>query len=249
MPANRKSLQSGYLLLEACLGLAITALILTSVFKIMDWNLRVSQTSIEDANSHIKEEALFAFFDRAFLEMSGDAIIELNFTETSRFYLSEMTIQNSGESFSWPNQPFNSKAVKIITRPNSRNHLDIVLEYYSENLLSSPFERNATVLSDQTPVQSITLLENIARFEWQVWNGQNTNNDGEPEWEYEWNDLRQNPRYFELNTKFTLEREEIIHTFWNPRKINPSSYFLNFTNNASRNRQQAPQPAPQVAPQ
>ncbi len=226
MRNNRPSHQSGYLLLEACLALAITAVILTAIFKITDWNLRVSQDSINTSNEHIKESSLFSFLDRAFLEMSGDAVIELQSNETSTHYLSELIIQNSSKSFTWPNQPFTTKAVKIITRPNRDKTLDIVIEYYSEYLLKSPYERNAPlVLPDQEPIQTLTLLEDIWRFEWRAWDGQKVDREGKPLWEYSWETSVQSPRYFELNAMFTPETPATIHTFWNPRKVNPTVYF------------------------
>jgi len=218
--------KSGYLLLEACLALAITAVILTAIFKITDWNLRVSQDSINTSNEYIKEASLFSFLDRVFLEMSGDAVIELQTNETSTHYLSELTIQNSSNSFTWPNQPFAAKAVKIVTKPNQDKTLDIVIEYYSEYLLRSPYERNGPiVLPDQEPIQTLTLLEGVWRFEWQAWDGQQVDNEGNPLWDYSWDTLVQSPRYFELNAMFTAESPATIHTFWNPRKVNPTTYF------------------------
>ena len=214
------------MLLEACLALAITAIILTAVFKITDWNLRVSQDSINNSNEHIKEAALFSFFDRTFLEMSGDAVVQLNSNETSSHYLSELIIQNSAASFSWPNQPFTTKAVKIVTKPNRDKTLDIVLEYYSDYLIRTPYERGAvTVLPDQEPIKTLTLLEDIWRFEWRVWNGSAVDREGVPQWDYSWDNSAQSPRYFELNAMFTSGNPAIIHTFWNPRKVNPTTYF------------------------
>ena len=236
MRVNTNKLQRGYMLLEACLALIITAIILTAVFKITDWNLKVSQSSINSSNEHIKEAAFFSFLDRAFMEMNGDAIVNLTFNETPQHFLSELIIQNSSQPFTWPKLPFTVKAVKIVTRPNSDNNLDIVIEYYSEYLLSSPFERNAvTVLPNQEPIQTLTILENILRFEWRVWDGLGSDQEGNPNWVGLWENNSNTPRYFELNTIFDQERTPILHTFWSPKKVNPTTHFQ-----VQQNRQNQP---------
>jgi len=239
MQTNSPSDKSGYLLLEVCLALMITSVILAGVFKISEWNLQVSQDSIDSSNQQIKEAALFAFLDRAFLELSGDAVVRLESNETPDHYLSELIIQNSASAFTWPNQPFTFKAVKIITVPKRDKTLDIVIEYYADYLLDTPYERNAvTVLSDQEPIETLTLLENVFRFEWRTWDGSRIDHEGAELWEYTWENNSTSPRYFELNALFDLDGTGVIHTFWNPRKVNPTTYFQ------VQNRQNAQQSNP-----
>ena len=216
--------KNGYLLLEATIAMAIAAIILTAVLKIMDWNLKVSNNSIENSNNQMKEAAFFSFMDRAFNEMTGDANVNLTFTETPKYYLSELIIQNSCEPFTWAGQPFNVKAVKIVTRLNSSNKIDVVLEYYTDYLISSPMESGAVVLPDQEPIQSLKILENVSRFEWRAWDGTRLTEDGTPAWMHDWEQSRP-PRYFELNVIFSEELSPVVHTFWNPRKVNPTAHF------------------------
>jgi len=223
---NRK----GYLLLEVTLALAITAILLTAVFQITNWNLKASQASIENSNAHIKESALFSFLDRAFLELSGDAIVMLTYVETADHYLSELTIQNGGEAFSWPNQPFSPKAVKIITKSNGDKTLDIILEYYTKNLLDPGDNRIDSIPDpDQTPYRRLTLLENVWRFEWRTWNGRERDSENQPVWRPEANVQGSYtyapPPFLELNIVFTSDQKPIIHRIWSPRKVNPALHF------------------------
>lgn len=233
----------GYLLLEVTLAILISALILGTVFKIAEWNLNVSNDAVENSNTHMKHAAFFSFLDRAFQELSGDALIELNTTETSSHFLSEMIIQNAGEVFSWPNQPFTPRAVKIVTRLNGDKTIDILLEYYQDYLIKDPKnpELHDEVETDQEPLQTLILLDDIWRFEWRVWNGVNTDGAGEPSWVYDWTDTI-TPRYLELNAVFSPEEKPAIHTFWNPQKINPDQHFKQFL------RQNPQQPITPVDP-
>jgi len=239
--ARRGTLRRGYLLLEACLALAITAIVLTAVFQIAQWNIQVSQSSITSANEHIHESALFSFLDRAFTELSGDAQLALEYSETPDFFLSKMTIQNSGHSFSWPNQGFNYQAVKLVTHQNASGSLDIILEYYLYPLLQSPFiTGQQDIQPDQEPLTRMKLLENVLRFEWRVWDGNSYDQDSNPLWIYDWHNPGQTPRYLELSVVFTDGQQPIVHTFWNPAKVNPLSHF--------RSLQQAPPPTASNAP-
>lgn len=226
---------SGYLLLEVTLAILISTIILSTVFKITQWNLRVSNDAILNSNKHMKESALFSFFDRAFLELPGDALIEYNETETTHHFLSEIIIQNAGETFSWPGQPFSPRAVKIRTKPNPDNSIDILLEYYQDYLITDPrVTQNELVEPDQEPVQTLILMDDILKFEWGVWNGRSLTRDSEPFWEREWNQ-RNLPRYFELRAKFSLEEEEVRHVFWLPQKVNPDQFITQQVNSAQPN--------------
>ncbi len=226
---SQPRLATGYLLLEVTLAIAISAIILTTVFKIADWNLRVTNDAVESSNEHMKQAAFFSFLDRAFLKLSGDARVELNFTETSTAYLSELIIQDAGEVFSWPNQPFTASAVKLVTKPNRNKTIDILLEYYADPLISTGNNTLEEVNPDQEPLQTLILLDDIWRFEWRVWDGQTINREREPMWEGEWRDTGL-PRYFELNTIFTPEEKASVHVFWNPQKVDPAKHFQNFLN-------------------
>lgn len=221
-----RHLPSGYLLLEVTLALAISTLVLATVFKITDWNLSVSNDAMESSNTHMKESAFFSFMERAFLELPGDSLLELTTIETATHNLSEMIIQNAGEVFSWPNQPFTASAIKIITQPNSNRTIDILLEYYEHPLLENPQNNSEVAINEnQKPLQTLILLDDIWRFEWRAWNASEVDQNNNPIWNTEWVDTSSTPRYIELNAVFDPRDKPLIHNFWNPRKINPEAHF------------------------
>ena len=226
----------GYLLLEVTLAIAITTLILTTLFQITEWNLKVANNAMESSNSQMKEAAFFSFFDRAFRSLPGDAAVQLTSTETASHYLSELIIQDSGEIFSWPGQPFTPSAVKIVTKLNRNNTIDILLEYYENPLIENEnVEQDyENINPNQKPLQTLILLDDIWRFEWRAWDGKNYDRGtNKPLWNYDW-PYSNTPRYFELNIVFNPKEKPAVHTFWNPSKVNPESHFNNIINNGSQ---------------
>ena len=229
-------LAKGYLLLEITLAIAITGLILTSLFQITEWNLKVASNAMESSNSQMKEAAFFSFFDRVFRSLPGDAAIQLTSTETASHYLSEIIIQDSGEIFSWPGQPFTPSAVKVVTKKNRDNTIDVLLEYYEFPLIKNQnVERDSEdIVPNQQPLQTLILLDDIWRFEWRAWDGKNYDRGKNlPLWNYDW-PYSNTPRYFELNIVFNPKDKQVVHTFWNPSKINPESHFNTIIENGAQ---------------
>lgn len=217
----KNTLLSGYLLLEVTLALGITAIILGTVFAIAQWNLSVSNVAIQSSNEQMKQSAFFSFFDRAFTESTGSMVLRLTNEETAKHYLSELTIQNNGDRFSWPGQNYTPRVVKIRTVSKRNGLLDIVLEYYRDPLLIDEETRVIDPEDDrQEPVESLILLRDIWRFEWKVWDGTSLGREDEIEWQFDW-DTQQLPQYLELNVKFDAQEDPVIHKFWIPRKQNP----------------------------
>ncbi len=238
MRVNRSSTPAGYLLLEVTLAIAITAMILGTIFKIADWNLNVSNDAMENSNLHMKESAFFSFLDRAFLELNGDAIVQLTTTESPTQHLSELIIQNPGEVFSWAGQPFVAKAVKISTKPNANKTIDIILEYFADPLLSDGENTSGELIDpNQEPLQTLVLLDEIWQFEWLVWNGRDQDRDYNPSWATTW-DPNTPPLFFELKMTIDLEARHTIHRFWCPSKVNPAQHHQSTWNTSTGNARQ-----------
>ena len=232
----------GYLLLEVVSAIAISTLILTTVFKIADWNLKVSNEAINASNTQMKQAAFFSLMDRAFLEIPGDAVLQLTETETSSHFISEMILQNAGNIFSWANQPFTPQAIKIRTKLNRNNTIDILLEYYAAPLIEgSNTESTDAIDPNQEPLQTLILLDDISQFEWRTWNGQNVDQEGQPEFlNGDWENSTL-PRFLELKVRFELEDDAVIHKFWNPSKVNPERHFDNLRSQQQQSQQQQQQ--------
>ena len=229
----RKGLERGFTLFELVLALAISGMVLTSIFKISDGAVRSTRQMLKFQDEDITRDAFFSFLRQHFDRLPGNAVVDLVETQSSEPILSEMTFQNTPVSFNWGGVPISAQATRLITVPTLSNGVDVVLEYYDERILDSdegPAERGID------PIASVTLLYDVRLFEWQVVDLREYEPD-RGEWEIEWDEPRRLPGFVELTVVFQVGDSPIKRLFWIPNRANPQSTMAALQNAARGARQ------------
>ncbi|MBC7980307.1 MAG: hypothetical protein H7Y36_07065, partial [Armatimonadetes bacterium] len=139
-------------------------------------------------------------------------------------YLSDLTFQNVPLSFTWGGEERTAKAIQLSTVKRRSGFLDIVLRYYEEDILDaqssespsgSGFKSSA---SEKKPFAEITLLSDVAYFEWRVLDGRSM------EYQYEWDLPGRLPLQLELSIAIGAKGRELRHIFWIPPRQNPEVF-------------------------
>ncbi|MGD1978439.1 MAG: prepilin-type N-terminal cleavage/methylation domain-containing protein, partial [Akkermansiaceae bacterium] len=134
-PAKRAGGLKGFSLFELVIALAISGLVLTSIFKIADGTVKSTRTLVDFQDEDITRDAFFSFLRDHFDSLPGNAEMKLFNLSDTEPYQSEMVFQNTPVSFNWGGVPISAQATRLITLPTVNDGLDVVLEYYDEPIL------------------------------------------------------------------------------------------------------------------
>lgn len=226
---NRK--RKGFTLVELVLAMLITALLMRSIFMLADGTVKSARAMVDTQSEEITRDAFFTMMRRHFEELPGNCRMELVPTSETEPFLSTLTFQNSPVAFNWGGVPISAEAMRIITVP-SLNGINVVLEYFEEPILDS--EESLAELGVE-PIASVILLEDVARFEWNVLDGRNLNFERD-EWPYEWEIQNRLPTFIELTAQFTHNGEVVRRMFWCPTKVSPLTRMRQLQSTARANR-------------
>jgi len=233
-------MSQGFTLFELVIALAISGFVLTSIFRIADGSVRSTTKMVEFQDEDISRDAFFSFMRNHFDSLPGNAVLNLIQTSESEPFLSEMTFQNTPVSFSWGGVSLAAEAIQIVTVPTLSNGVDVVLRYYDVAILDSD---EGFAESGVEPIASITLLNDVRLFEWNVIHGTNYSAD-RADWPYVWEETTRRPTYVELKVIFGNDDPEIKRLFWIPNKVNPRTTMNALRNRASNARRQGPTTQP-----
>ncbi|MGA0846193.1 MAG: PulJ/GspJ family protein [Luteolibacter sp.] len=218
-----KARPNGFTLLEVVIATGLLMLIVGMVFGIARTSLALGNAIVETQNEEMAHQAFFDLLSRTFSAMPGNAQFNLEVTDSSSQYLSDITLQNVPLSFSWGGEERVAKAIQISTVRRRSGYLDIVLKYYENEILDQATDPealenplpNSTSSLDNEPFAEIVLLEDVAYFEWRALDGR------EMEWFYDWEINNRVPLQLELVMAIGAKGQEIRQIFWLPPKQNP----------------------------
>ena len=211
------------------MAMLLMAVIAGMVFAIARSSLNLGQAIVKAQGEEMEQQAFFDFLSRRFAAMPGNARLELISQESGTLYLSDLTLQNVPTSFTWGGQDLLARAVQISTVQSRGGDLNIVMRYYENEILEgsgSGFDSSV----EEEPYAEVTLLRNVAYFEWRVLDA----NDME-EWRYDWEEQGRLPLLIELQLAIGVDGEPLRHVFWLPPRQNPEIIMRQMGNN--------PQPA------
>lgn len=200
--------------MEVVLGLMVSILVLSGVFALAGGSLAVSEAIADDGREQIAQETFLSFLERNFEALPGNAVMDLDYSETAGHFVSEMSFQEVPMSFSWAGQSISPEAIQLVTVERADDTLDIVLRYYDEKILDDTAEGTGLATD---PVAELILLRGVWKFEWEVLDGRTM------EWTYDWDVRGRMPLQLRLTARFHREGEEVVHYFWIPPKTNPSA--------------------------
>ena len=212
---------AGFGLLEVMLSLAILAGIAGTVFMLAQNTMNQTQMVLDQQREAMHRQAFFDLMRGQFSKLPGNAVVDLTFDDPpgNGPYLSQLTFQNVPLVFSWGGSQFAVKAVQINTVVRRDGLLDVVLNYYDVEILE---ETNETQDGEQEeldeqaePIASVTLLEGLRWFEWQVLETRTG------EWITEWHNPARQPVFLQLDLAFGGGEENLRQVFWIPPKQNP----------------------------
>jgi len=206
----------GILLLEVILGLMVSILVLSGVFALASGSLALSEAIADEGREQISQETFLSFLERNFEALPGNAVLDLDYSETAGHFISEMTFQEVPMSFSWAGQSISPEAIQLVTVERADGTLDIVLRYYDEKILDDTAEGTGLATD---PVAELILLRGVWKFEWAVKDARTME-----DWTtYKWDVRGRMPLQLRLTARFHREGEEVVHYFWIPPKTNPSA--------------------------
>lgn len=208
--------QAGFSLFELVLALSIASAVITSIFLIADSAIRSSTTMIDAQTEDLERDAFFGLLKRQFGSLSGDSILNLASTSTSEPFLSEMTFQNAPVSFQWGGRPISAEAVRIVTVPTVTRGVDVVIEYFDQQILDS---EETTAERGIEPIASIKLLEDVRLFEWSLMDGRQIANVERDQWPWEWDQPARLPNFVELKVVFQNDTPTVSRLYFIPTKI------------------------------
>lgn len=193
--------------------MAIAAALMVGVFMIASGTLSLSEQVVSEGRTEGRREAFLNFLEQSFEELPGNSEIRLLTAETSERLLPTLTIQNAPTSFAFEGLPVAAQAVVIRTVPIPTGGLNVVLDYYEEQLLN---DQDALGNAEAIPVGSIVLYRDIWRFELRALDINTL------EFLSEWEIRGRRPVQIEMNAVFSPDGEEVVHHFWMPSKANPA---------------------------
>ena len=197
------------------MALALMAAISGMVLAIAHSSLNLGQAIIKNQAKEMEQQAFFEFLSRRIASLPGNARLDLQSSEAGNLYLSDFTLQEVPVSFTWGGQDLLANAIQISTVQTRSGYLDIVMRYYENEILEGPktdFDANP---APEEPYAEITLLRDVAYFEWRVLDSNTM------EWLYDWEEQGRLPLQIELQLAIGAEGEPIRHVFWIPPKQNP----------------------------
>ena len=192
MRSNPTSQKSAFTLFEVVIALALIAAISGMVLAIARSSLNLGQAIIKNQAEEMEQQAFFEFLSRRIASLPGNARLDLQSQEAGSLYLSDFTLQEVPMSFTWGGQDLLAQAIQISTVQTRSGYLDIVMRYYENEILEgsgSDFDANA---APEEPYAEITLLRDVAYFEWRVLDSNTM------EWMYDWEEQGRLPLQIEL---------------------------------------------------
>ncbi|MGJ8695155.1 MAG: PulJ/GspJ family protein [Verrucomicrobiaceae bacterium] len=222
-------LKRGFTLVELVLAMIISGLLVTSIMRLADSTIKSTQQTVQRQNAEITQDAFFTLMRRHFEGLPGNCRIELTYTEQRGQYLSEMIFQNVPTAFNWGGMAVSSEALRIRTVPLQDGEIDIVLDYFDEQILDADGELAELGIE---PIASITLLQGLRLFEWRVLDGRNQ----DLEWQNDWEVAGRKPTQVELHLAFGQTGDVVRRVFWIPSKVNPVTLMLSLGNNVQGNQ-------------
>lgn len=207
---------SGFTLLELVLAILIFLLVIGMVAGTAKTSISLGHTITETQNEEMLNQAFFDLLADRFHSLPGNTRFDLKSSKDGNLYVSDLTLQNVPLAFTWGGQERIAKAVQISTVKRRSGFLDIVLRYYENEILEgseSAFGQSSA--QKQEPFAEITLLSDVAYFEWRVLDGRSM------EWQYDWEIQGRLPLQAELVMAIGADGREIRRVFWIPPRQNP----------------------------
>jgi len=237
MLGSQSSFKKGFTLLELVLSLAIAGFVMSSIFIIARGSMQTTSVMVDAQNEGIANDAFFAMLTKHFESLPGNAIMDLRATNGTEPYTSELTFQNTPVSFDWGGLPISAEAIRIITVPTINKGLDIVLEYFDQQILDDE-EEGTLAERGIEPIASITLLQDVRLFEWYVLDGRNYQQyeEEDAQWPHEWDQRTRRPTFVELRVVFGVDDAPVSRMFWIPTKTNPRTIMSQMQNQARQSR-------------
>jgi prepilin-type N-terminal cleavage/methylation domain-containing protein len=206
----------GFTLLEMVLALLLLSLLVGMVFGTARTSLALGRTVVETQNEEMHQQAFFELLSHRFAALPGNTSFDLkSSTDSGTQYLSDLTLQNVPLTFTWGGESRTAKAVQLSTVRRRSGFLGIVLRYYENEILPDSQSTPQGSQLDNQPFAEISLLEDVAYFEWRVLDGRTM------EWQYDWDLQGRMPLQLELVMAIGAQGAETRHVFWIPPKQNP----------------------------
>jgi uncharacterized membrane protein YgcG len=194
--------------------MAILAIIVGMVFGTARTSLALGNTIVKTQNEEMLQQAFFELLTQRFSALPGNTRFDLKVSDSGSHYLSDLTLQNVPLGFTWGGQARIAKAVQLSTVKKRSGYLDIVLRYYENEILEDTANAGSSSAVDNKPFAEITLLTDIAYFEWRLLDGRSM------EWQYDWEVQGRLPLQIELTMAVGAKGEESRQIFWIPPKQN-----------------------------
>jgi len=99
---------AGFLILELVIALAITAILVTGLYKLARATVLSTTTTIEVQNEEITKDAFFRLLENHFMGLPGNTQLELTYEESGGPYLSEFIFVGREVDFSADHGAFDS---------------------------------------------------------------------------------------------------------------------------------------------
>lgn len=205
--------RGGFTLLELVVAMLVMALLVGMIFTTANANIALSRGVIDRQNEQSIRNAFFDLLVRRFASLPGNTRMGLVANDSGSHYLSDLTLQNVPLAFTWGGTEQVAKAIRLTTVPRRDGYLDIVLQYYEEELLQD--SDNVQERKDLKPFAEIVLLEGVRMFEWRVLEGRSM------EWQYDWDFVGRLPLQMELTIAFGAQGAPIRQIFWITPKQDP----------------------------
>jgi len=206
----------GFTMLELVIAIGMLVILIGMVFGIARTSLALGNRVIESQSEEMHKQAFFELLNNRFAALPGNARFDLQYESAGAQYLSDLTLQNVPMSFTWGGEARTARAVQLSTVRRRSGFLGIVLRYYENEILpDSEATSNFTTTQDNAPFAEISLIEDVAYFEWRVLDGRTM------EWQENWDLQGRLPLQIELVMAIGAQGEEMRQIFWIPPKQNP----------------------------
>lgn len=220
----------GFTMLELVIAIGLLSILIGMVFGIARTSLALGNKVIETQSEEMHTQAFFELLTQRFAALPGNTRFDLQYEESGGQYLSDLTLQNVPLSFTWGGGARTAMAVQISTVRRRSGYLGIVLRYYENEIL--PDSTNTAQFSttqDNEPFAEISLIEDVAYFEWRVLDGRTM------EWQENWDLQGRLPLQLELLMAIGKDGPEIRQIFWVPPRQNPELIMRQMLQSAGQN--------------
>lgn len=208
-------------MIELVMAMLLLMMLVGMVFGIARTSLALGNAVVEKQSDEMVRQALFEFLGKRFSTLPGNAVLDLKVSDNGSRRLSELTFQSVPMSFTWGGAEKIAKAVKLVTVPRRNGYIDIVLQYYQDEVLQTTGTQ--ATLAQEPPFAEIVLVENVAYFEWRLLDGTSL------QWSDDWQQVGHLPLQLELKVAFGTDSEEMRQIFWIPPKVDPTTMMQQLT--------------------